>query len=406
MKTLRSYKLVIFFCVIFFWLPVVGQTLPPDFKPSFLKNETVSIPFSEPLNAKLMISANIVGVAYCCINFLTKKEMNNFSMTITLHNATKSDVFFVEMPKDGQTSPEGNLAHSLCGTPEVAAVTIDSKQRVMRLNPGESLSFDAVTQMERNDYYPNTIPKHEEWLALNSTAFNPQCASFLLRSAHFTESRIDEIVSQLNQATSTNTNSDPIDDLIGDLENEFDIDVGNDANESDAIDPKEINKEAAKLVITSEASESEAVSKTNYDLNLCNNLIQENRQIISGFKSYLNSHQSDDWDCTYEQFKSFLNRRQTALENGTLNPDCMEKMKRDWDSYQKESDRILDAQINKLNQELGGILHGVATPVNSNSGFTPIPSTMTTTPTIQTPSIKSNKLGTGKVAPIKKKVNN
>lgn len=84
----------------------------------------------------------------------------------------------------------------------------------------------------------------------------------------------------------------------------------------------------------------------------------------------------------------------------------MEKMKRDWDSYQQESDRILDTQINKLNQELGGILNGVNTPKNSNSGFTPIPSTMTNSPTIQTPSIKSDKFGTGKVAPIKKKVNN
>jgi hypothetical protein len=31
---------------------------------------------------------------------------------------------------------------------------------------------------------------------------------------------------------------------------------------------------------------------------------------------------------------------------------------------------------------------------------------MTNSPTIQTPSIKSDKFGTGKVAPIKKKVNN
>ena len=414
MKIFKSFNLILLLLFYLIDLSVVGQTLPPNFKPDFLSSNTILVHIGDQLGTKLTFSASMDGAADCCNNFFTGEPMKNYSFSIIVENKSPSSVYFVRMPKNGLVLAKGRGNSTVCNFSMQTYIGIWADDKSFRLDPGQQRVFKAKTKMDYQDYYPITQQQHDELISSNPKALEPNCLSFIIYSKVYNKNNIQSILAAINKTKntqSTGVGSDQNDDngsnsFIDDIENEFDIDIAIAANESEVIDPKEINKEAAKLIIVSEASESEAVSKTNYDLNLCNNLIQENQQIISGFKSYLNNHQSDDWDRTYEQFKSFLNRRQTALENGSLNPDCMEKMKRDWDSYQQESDRILDTQINKLNQELGGILNGVNTPKNSNSGFTPIPSTMTNSPTIQTPSIKSDKFGTGKVAPIKKKVNN
>jgi hypothetical protein len=413
-KILKSYNLILLLLFYLIDLSVAGQTLPPNFKPDFLSSNTILVHIGDQLGTKLTFSASMDGAADCCNNFFTGEPMKNYSFSIIVENKSPSSVYFVRMPKNGLVLAKGRGNSPVCDFSMQAYIGIWADDKSFRLDPGQQRVFKAKTKMDYQNYYPVTQKNHDELISSYPKALEPNCLSFIIYSKVYTKNNIQSILATINNSKNAQSNgagSDQNDDnglnsFIDDIENEFDNDIANASNESDTIDPKGINKEAAKLVIVSETSESEVVSKTKYNLNLCNNLIQENRQIISGFKSYLNNHQSDEWDRTYEQFKSLLNRRQTALEKGTLNPDCMEKMKRDWDSYQQESDRILDAQINKLNQELGGILNGVATPVNSNSGFTPIPSTMTTTPTRQTPLIKTNKFGTGKVAPLKKKVTN
>lgn len=408
--------LIILTLLLFLSISSLSQSLPKDFKPDFLKYETIAVPFKRVLGTKLVISTTLGGGSPSTPNFFTKKEMKNYTVAITLRNATRGGVYFVKIPKSGELSREGEFTTTAdCQATESANVVIDSNFKTVRLNPGDNISFSAATNMDHSNYYPTNVKRHEELLTANPKAFTPQCLTFTLHSSYYSKSRIDDIVNKLNQSTSNTSNDeelDPLGDLIGDLADGFDENVANDANEIDDIDPKDINKAAADVIIITENPDSdlntETTKKPNYDINLCRSLTQENKQLISEFKRRLQNNHSGNSDHLINNFKSFLDRRQKAIENETLNPDCVEVMKRDWDRYSQESNKILDAQYNKLMQQHGSVLNGLNIPqsnTSSSSGFKPIPTTMTKTYTKPNPSIKSDNFGSGKVAPIKKKVN-
>lgn len=397
--------------LLFLSISSLSQSLPKDFKPDFLKYKTIAVPFKRALGTKLVISTTLGNGRPSTVNFFTKKEMKNYSVAITLHNATRGDVYFVKIPKSGQLSREGEFATTAdCNSTESANVVIDSNFKTVRLNPGDNITFNAATNMDHSNYYPTTVKRHEELLTANIKAFTPQCLTFTLYSSYYSKSRIDNILDKLNQSTSNTSNEkelDPLGNLIGDIVDEFDEDVANDANEIKDLDPRTVNEKTADEIIgTNDNSIGETIKKPNYDINLCRNLTQQNEQIINRFISNLQNNHSNSSERLFEEFKSFLTRRQNALENGKLDPDCMEKMNEQWKEYERKSENIVNKQISNFNSKYGNILNGSSIPSsNSSSGFKPIPSTMTPTFNKSTPSIKSDNLSTGKVAPIKKKVN-
>ncbi|WP_338376170.1 hypothetical protein [uncultured Flavobacterium sp.] len=369
----------------------LGQNIPNIDSPDFLQGRNHFFDITEGLEEDLKVTLNVEDREYCCNNMFTDKPMENFSLQIYFTNTTNNKVFFIKLPKHSSTIVRRNHKTNACSEQANLIIYNSTPNKTFQIDPGKTISFHAKTDMYQNDFYPISVEEHEEILAMQGDYFIPDCIYLFFYKAFVKISTTTNPTNPVNNNNNTGNNTNDVDDLISELELDLESQI---EIENNQILENNIQSYNLDEIVIQETDDKE-ITTHNYDPNVCNNLKQEIRSMLNQTANISQSNYTN----IMISIQSFTERMDSYVNNDNLDPKCFDEIEIELQNF---SQRIMS----QFNTNLNGLNQPQIETKKSNGPVFAKPTMTTSFPSKGTPSLKSDSFGSGKVSPIKKKVNN